>query len=63
MMHIFVGLIFLIVAIGIVAWLLSKVPIPAPFSYILYAVIALVALFVLYWLFTSLPWNGSLHSP
>lgn len=46
-MHIIGYLIFLICAAAIIFWLLSKIPLPEPFNYIVYGVLALVALYIL----------------
>lgn len=47
MLSLLIWLIVFICAAGIVYWFLQHVPIPAPFNYILYAVIAIIALLFL----------------
>jgi predicted membrane channel-forming protein YqfA (hemolysin III family) len=46
-LHMILVLIFLIAVAAIVFWFLARVPIPEPFNYIVYAVIAIVAIIVL----------------
>lgn len=52
--------IILICACGIVFWFLSVVPIPAPFNYVLYAILAILALHLLFNLAHRLPGTPAL---
>lgn len=46
--HTLAIVVLVIVACCIVFWLLSKAPVPEPFNYVLYGVMALVALWLLF---------------
>lgn len=46
-MHIILVIIFLVAAAAILFWFLQQVTIPAPFNIILYAVLAMLALYIL----------------
>lgn len=47
-------LILILVALGIVFWVLQKLPIPEPFNYVVYGIIALIALWFLFQVVGSL---------
>jgi asparagine N-glycosylation enzyme membrane subunit Stt3 len=49
-LHFLLQVVLFIAACGIVFWLLTKVKIPEPFNYVLYAALAGLALYVLFWL-------------
>lgn len=46
--HFFALVIVVLCACAIIFWLLAKVPIPEPFNYVLYAGLALIALWLLF---------------
>lgn len=43
-----INLIVLIVVIGIVCWLMSKMPIPEPINYVVYGLLAILAIWILF---------------
>lgn len=47
-LHFLVQLILILCVAGIIFWLLGKIPIPAPFNFVLYAVLAILAVIVLF---------------
>jgi hypothetical protein len=53
MLTILIWLIFIAVAMAIVWWILSQIPVPPPMRLIINVVFGLVCLIVLFWLFGS----------
>jgi hypothetical protein len=48
--HFFAVVVVVVAAFCVIAWMLQKASVAPPLSYVVYAVIALVALWLLFWL-------------
>jgi hypothetical protein len=53
MLTLLIWLIFIAIAMGIAWWIISQVPLPPPMRMIVNVAFGLIALLVLFWLFSS----------
>lgn len=61
MMTMLLWLVFLVVVLGVVWWIISQIPLPAPMGMVVRVVFGLLALIVLFWLFSSMIGPPSFH--